>query len=499
MEHLIQRQILELKFASQDDARFWMERLPELNRQVILTELEQVFDELAGGQNLRLEQLQIDLGRLRRSDLEHDLAQLVRQKVREALQPHLGQLPHNEKSPGLATLATRKPRLSDKQNPASHLDAASLEELFEQFLQSGHFPWWLQREASGQLDQLYQAFLLRAPDAAGRLLRQAISEPDCLVRLVEQFSNRSHKLTLSRLLPAEMGALLFDLRKVASLLLARRGGGQQARALGFKLIYGMIAVDNQQWLERPNLLARQFFTSLERISGVSPRELAKEVDGTVSGLKLMPATLALLADMLRQPDAFSGQQELDRDQREKEIEPGAESDSKGSVAGEIDIAVANAGLVLLWPHLAEILRKLDLLEKLIDGSKKPKVESVLLLQQLVTGRPAGQENLLFLNKLLCGLPANAPVPRRLRPNQQWVQESENLLKAVIAQWAVLKNTSVNGVRSGFLQRDGILREQGEGWLLQVERKPQDILLEQLPWGLGMIRFSWMQRPLIVEW
>jgi hypothetical protein len=64
---------------------------------------------------------------------------------------------------------------------------------------------------------------------------------------------------------------------------------------------------------------------------------------------------------------------------------------------------------------------------------------------------------------------------------------------------LLKTTSVASLRSTFLQRQGVLKSAESGWVLLVERKAYDILLEQLPWGVGMIRLSWMHAPLRVEW
>ena len=37
------------------------------------------------------------------------------------------------------------------------------------------------------------------------------------------------------------------------------------------------------------------------------------------------------------------------------------------------------------------------------------------------------------------------------------------------------------------------------WLLPMERKAIDILLDQLPWGIGMIPLPWMPQMLHVEW
>jgi len=44
-----------------------------------------------------------------------------------------------------------------------------------------------------------------------------------------------------------------------------------------------------------------------------------------------------------------------------------------------------------------------------------------------------------------------------------------------------------------------LTEVDNGWLLQVEQKPVDVLVNHLPWGIGTIRLPWMQEILYTEW
>ena len=499
MGHLIHRQILELKFTAQDDAQRWSARLSELNQRIVLPELERAFSELVGDSKLlRIERLEIDLGSLKQSDFENDLAKLVRQSIKDALQPYLHQQQPLAMAENVQHLETRS---IDKITPnLQSLDADSLQELFQLFLLSGRCPWWLKRELAEQLDLLYQRFWQLAPDRAGELMRQMISEPVALHRFIEQFSNRSHLLTLRLLLPPDVSDLLVDLRKLATRLLVREDFGYQAGVLSLKLVYGLIAVSETQQFEEPNALLRQFFIALARVCEIPLGKITEEIDRVVACTSLSPSTMRILAELLRQVDVFTDpsgtQSRVERIVPELKKTATEQIDSADKVH---EVVVENAGLVLLWPHLKEILGKLDLLEVLDDGYLQPKHESVLLLQQLATGRVAGQENLLLLNKLLCGIPQSVPVPRRHRRTRLWDTEVEALLSAVVKQWSVLKNTSPDGLRSSFLQREGVLREQGLGWRLQVERKTHDILLEQLPWGLGMIQFSWMRQPLQIEW
>jgi len=106
---------------------------------------------------------------------------------------------------------------------------------------------------------------------------------------------------------------------------------------------------------------------------------------------------------------------------------------------------------------------------------------------------------LVLNKVLCGLDPETPVPCSIRLTSTEKKESRQMLEAVIQRWAALKNTSVQGMQSSFLQRFGLFYATEHNWLLCVERKVFDLLLDRLPWGIGTIKLSWMDRFLAVEW
>src|SRR5262249_41296575 len=107
---------------------------------------------------------------------------------------------------------------------------------------------------------------------------------------------------------------------------------------------------------------------------------------------------------------------------------------------------------------------------------------------------------LILPKILCNVPLETPVESNLELTPAEREEAAALLEAVIRHWEALRNTSVDGLRGTFLIRPGkvSLRDDGD-WLLQVESKSYDILLDQLPWGIGMIKLPWMERMLWVEW
>jgi hypothetical protein len=156
----------------------------------------------------------------------------------------------------------------------------------------------------------------------------------------------------------------------------------------------------------------------------------------------------------------------------------------------------NAGLVLLHPFLPQLFNALAI----ADGEMLLQAERALgLLHFLATGQTSAPEYELVLPKVLCNVALTEPVAA-IAMTADEIEEAEALLMAVVRHWDVLKNTSIDGLRGTFLLRAGKIRQLNDGdWLLQVESKSFDILLEQLPWGFGAVKLPWMPKMLWVEW
>ena len=161
--------------------------------------------------------------------------------------------------------------------------------------------------------------------------------------------------------------------------------------------------------------------------------------------------------------------------------------------------IGNAGQVLAAAYLPRLFEVLGLVVEGRFVTEEAALRASHLLQFLVDGRADAAEHELPLNKLLCGLDLRQPVPAGIDITDQERQTIENMLRAIIAHWGALGSTSVAGLREAFLQRPGLLRQQGDAWQLKVEKKTLDILLEKLPWGFSVIRHPWMPQALMVDW
>jgi Contractile injection system tape measure protein len=163
------------------------------------------------------------------------------------------------------------------------------------------------------------------------------------------------------------------------------------------------------------------------------------------------------------------------------------------------VFVENSGIVLLHPFLEMYFTELNLMDhkQFIDEGARNR--AVILLHYLASGETQVAEFNLVLQKILCGMPLEETLPPAIELSEMETDESKKLLHTVTDYWAPLKNTSIEGLRNTFLQREGKLAQKENGWLLTVEQKTVDILLSKLPWGFSSIHLKWMKEILHVDW
>ena len=166
---------------------------------------------------------------------------------------------------------------------------------------------------------------------------------------------------------------------------------------------------------------------------------------------------------------------------------------------EVNNFVENAGLVILHPFLKLLFEQTNLCENDKWISEESQHKAILLTQFLVNGKTKIFENELVLNKLLCGLPIETVVNTKLILSDFEMEKCTNLLEAVLEYWKPLQGSSVETLQETFLQRNAKLSLQNNNQELWVEEKGVDILLEQLPWGIGTIKTPWMDEFLICNW
>ncbi len=197
-------------------------------------------------------------------------------------------------------------------------------------------------------------------------------------------------------------------------------------------------------------------------------------------------------------EQFIEQEKIIQQPNEKKEEVKMHATPKKKTEKETAIIIANAGIVLLQPFIPQLFSVL----KITDAERKIIIDQpkACRLLSFLAGDVEEEETLYPLYKILCGLRPDEFIPLQTtnltEPEQE---ECTVLLQQVIKHWSALKATSTSTLQQTFFQRTGKLSKNENQWLLQVEQKTEDVLLQFLPWSYSVIRYPWMPQPLFTEW
>lgn len=235
------------------------------------------------------------------------------------------------------------------------------------------------------------------------------------------------------------------------------------------------------------------------------KDLKTKIAGFEQELEKLLTDLALILDrreLAPEREPLHSLGELDQSLRRLKEIPAyrKEVPPSNAFSASEELFIDNAGLILLWPYLSNFFETLGLLknnDRFI--TEEAQERAVFLLQYLVGAAGKLQEYEMALAKLLCGMEPRGTVNPFLTPTSGEVYEADKLLQAVIHNWAALKNLSVANFQKMFLQREGMIFNRDGHPVLKVAEKAYDILVDRLPWGIGLVKLPWMAGLLIVEW
>lgn len=178
---------------------------------------------------------------------------------------------------------------------------------------------------------------------------------------------------------------------------------------------------------------------------------------------------------------------------------------------EEPIYTTNAGVVLLHPFLPTLFRNFELLDENNDWvSVAHQLEAIYWIHYLATGQTDPSEDELVVAKLLTGFPLSEVIPvYALEPDDAFLarlqsekteQELTDLLQVVRDNWRPMRNCTWEGLRTDFLSRSARIHQTNSmQYVLTVEQHTFDLMLPFKEWGISMIKYSWMEEVLYVEW
>jgi hypothetical protein len=473
--HIIQKQSIEINFDSMDDSAGLQDRIAEVFYEKLQPRMEVLLDDMFGkNQYALIDKLEIDCGLLDMKNWEQEFTDQAILKLKdELIQINTGEIDPEK------------------------IEETAAEEAFFFFLENGFMPWNKRFDSINELEQL----LCINEKMIAQLKKLIGQKSKTSERLVWQFSKNFTSRIISEITKDRENALteIFALLEKLNLLQT----GKLVDALNYKQIDNHIvdaAILNLFASDENKAKVEQFFSFL-LTKVVGNEELKAEIREIVNYLNTNNKSINLPSDADILKPGKNGNKKYPETGKGKipKQENNTKKDRNENTASHDEIYIKNAGLILVHPFLETLFEHLELTieNKWINVVSQQK--AILISEFLITGHAEFEEFNLILNKILCGIGIDEIVPTTIELNEETKTECYNLLKAVITHWEVLKNTSADGLREAFLQRNGKLSRVDDGWLIQVEQKAIDVLLNQLPWGIGIIKLPWMNEMLHVEW
>lgn len=447
--HTIQRQILELELPREKDAYALQRRASHLYQLYVLPTLDSFFSSLVeGDEQIVISTVEIDLGVLKLENWEDTFIKSCLENIKKQLEANIKEI-----------------RQSDCVTGAIQSSEVALLQQFIHFLRYGR----LQKPVAffGEKEQI-EAKLLKV------LRKEKATYRSFVLRALSDYTAATRRLIWQFSAPflLEFITIVFDHSwdqrdREKFLALNPEQREQFFRAL-------LQQISNQQMQKSVSEIVQ---SHLEKVSKIE-RSIEDKDDGTIR-------------------EQTSEQTDLESMVEEEENPTQKE---KLQIQKDEAIWIENSGMVLLHPFLERFLEACGLMQKSQFVSKDAQHTALHLLQYLCTGDVEHFEFSLMLNKLLCDVPLEEPIRRNVEISNEMRAEADQLLGAVIEHWSALKNTSVDGLRESFLQRQGKLMQlDDKNCRLQVERKSMDILLDWLPWSISYIQLPWLPFVLHVEW
>ncbi|WP_143306505.1 contractile injection system tape measure protein [Chitinophaga vietnamensis] len=447
----------------------------------VMAALDKVCSRYVGDDEfIRIDKLEIDLGHLSAHAFSRDFEQLFTARLEAAISKELAAMPAGERS-----AAAQLSRI----------------EILQFFLSQGVLPWWAE-QPDFRLPDVAATVLLQQPAAMKQWLGARRSEQNIWTRITWQLPQEVKSLIIF-----QMEELIAAQEQLVATLVQML---IQAAASGKISINGTPALLQQQIIAAAGpLLDDIILANAVYIFQTSSIDLIQQKIFSTYAQPLfaaLPFTIpdALIAELLQAlPVPAAGDVSPEMPAAPLPATTGADDLLNNLFRQDEEviekIAVRHAGVVLLTPFLKQLFSTLSLLEGKDWKDKESQYKAIHLLRFLATGETMAPEYNLALEKICCGLSLDEPIPLETALDDNMKAEGEALLSSVIEHWQLLKNTSVNGLRTSFLCRDGLLSRKDGGWLLQVEQKTLDVLLSGIPWGYSTITLSWNPYLIYVEW
>jgi contractile injection system tape measure protein len=507
--HIIHKQTIDIRFTDFTTANSWNATKQTETVEAMRRSIEQCFKVYDYTKEyLTIDKLELDLGVFSADELLNRLPEKIYQELQKILSSYhvnLNDFAGGKVVEDISSINVWSAPAADKTRAERIVKNSELT-AFLFFLEHGYLPWWYSNEPNWNLEwikELTEENWQELRKILGRYDANTYEAP-AILRLISQFNDRFLIGLLNGLQHQESVEKGLSWLKHFYETLQGVGSNSVQRESSLPSFSVIQRHFWKKWLSYtvgrsaiPSLTS--LFTLIKQPSSISL--LLSGIDEDNEWINSVPEFWLDELIQLKQEEnkIISVLNEAKEYINYAENEKSKKPDEANHIDKGDFILIPDSGLVLLHPFLPRLFEYCNWMNGKEFLNDEARYRAVNALHYMVTGNEEAPEYVLMLPKLLCGIPLEWPLELTHSLSDAEREACDELLIQVIGHWSALRNASPAALRETFLCRQGKLSLTDEGWRLEVQRRTEDILIDRLPWGFSMIKYSWMPRRLSVAW
>jgi len=477
-DHIIQKVYVEITVNNKEKAYGIKDEINSFLSIDVFPEIERSINDtehILSGHTLQIPRLELNLdvnSSSLNTELKDKIVQFFKEKLSEIAKP--------EKTSEQETENDSKSSLVDNQK--------KITQAFICFLETGCMPWWASDKKSiGFLGTAGFETLISAADFQKSMI-SVLPKQHVQDRIINQLSDEQiARLCLTILENKELNIKLdVDVISCVSKL------NHTDRTFVWRMVL--------------RILSQYLSSSDADLRGYLLQQLSKEQPAGLSKLKASHKnwkTVVEIFPFIKENEIPEGIKTPITDHRENSKTPAEIPDPDNTAIHDDTIVndgqyIRNAGLILIHPFIRTFFEHCNLLHPETQKLINPEL-CAHLLHYIATGETNAPEYDMAFEKFLCNIPMNQTINRHIKLSRKHKTQAENVIESVQHNWSPMKNSSAALLQNEFFQRSGKLVVTDHDYTLTVERKTQDILLDKLAWGIGLIKLPWKEKFIFVNW
>ena len=520
--HIINKLFVEVNTPSKENAYYLKDNLDTFLKDELLPILETYFDTLdkkMSLQSLQIEKLNMDFSITAAFDFEIIKLEIINQFQKQI-----------EKQMEQGFPDTKQYKLIDNKEK-------SINEFFC-FLETGTHSWWADSKSRSNLTAADPFEKMIGDKTFGFKLRTALESRPIRIRFIKQLSDDQiytilkNTFLLASAAEETTSKNIDRIKANMTTVLSQSKTGLHQRNLIWDIILSQLLKHTESSIKEKLLL---LITSFEAVRKYETKFVLEQLNAQISNRSVLEILGNLAQEVLTittileqkaleilQKNSnttsiqsnFSKTDEAPASGTQKDLEINSILNTNEAQEAEIldpalflkeetvpEISsnhyVNNAGLILIHPFLKQLFVNCELLNK--DNTIKDPEVAAHLLHYIATAKEQDYENEMLFEKLLCNIPLNQTINRNIILSEALKKHSNEMLRAALDHWPVMKNSSVALLQNEYLQRPGKIILTGDNPKILVERKTQDILLDKITWNLGIVKLAWKNKVIFVDW